>query len=102
MKSFISLFNRPFIFRQTLLPPDSSSDSSSELWLSAIKRSTQPSGRDSGCIRVLSIGTMRFVGFFGTALSDVCREPGVGRDEDEEGGIVGTDWYPPTLNDDPE
>ena len=85
-KSLISLFNRPFIFRHTL--GDASSDSDSELSLSATKRSTQPSGRVSARGCASDNGLILFGGFLGVGLSDPEREGGAGR-EDE---FVGTDW----------
>jgi hypothetical protein len=99
VKSLISLFKRPFIFRHTLGEP--SSDSDSELSLSATKRSTQPEGRGS-CLGCASEeGLILLGGFVGIGLSEPGREGGPGRDDDDE-ECVGTDWYRPDRIDEDE
>ena len=99
VKSLISLFKRPFIFRHTLGEP--SSDSDSELSLSATKRSTQPEGRGS-CLGCASDdGLILFGGFVGIGLSEPGREGGPGREDDDE-EWVGTDWYRPDRIDEDE
>lgn len=89
MKSLISLFNRPFIFRQTFLCEESLSDSSPELSLSATNMSTHPSGRGSSGGRAWSEGFIRLVGLAIGASGPVL-DGGRGRDVDE----VGRAWYP--------
>ena len=89
MKSWISFFSLPFIFRHTFFPGDPPSDSSSELSDSATNKSTQPSGRGSTLVRADSAGLIFLVGLLGVGLSDVKRDGGPGRDAAEE--EVGTD-----------
>lgn len=97
VKSLISLFNRPFIFLQTFFPGELSSLSSSELSLSAINRSTQPSGSGDRwpAFRATSVRVIRLEGFLGIGLSEGVRRGG-GRDDDDD-GIVGRDEYRPDL-----
>lgn len=84
----ISLFKRPFILRHTL--GEFSSDSDSELSLSATKRSTQPSGRGScrGCAS--ERGLIFLGGLVGIGLSEPEREGGPGREDEKE--VFGRDW----------
>jgi len=91
VRSLISLFKRPFIFRQTF-PSSSPASDSSELSLSATKRSTQPSGSGSWWIFELSAATIRLFGFFGGCLSVVpLLEAGWDDEDVDDVGIVGTD-----------
>jgi hypothetical protein len=82
-------------------PGDESESSSSELALSAMYRSTQPSGRGScrETSRAVSDEVIRFEGFLGRGLSELVRDGGPGREVDDD-GIVGRDWYRPDLCDD--
>ena len=90
VKSWISFFSLPLIFRHTFFPGDPpSSDSSSELSDSATNKSTQPSGRGSTLVREDSTGLIFLAGFLGIGLSDVKRDGGPGRDAAEE--EVGTE-----------
>ena len=88
-KSLISLFNRPLTFVHTFVvldtgdPSSSPSPSSSELSLSATKRSTQPSGRGSILTRDCLVGTIFLLGFLGGGGMFCCEDVGrdvVGRD----------------------
>lgn len=88
MKSLISLFKRPFILRQTL--GEFSSDSDSELSLSATKRSTQPAGRGSGRGCASESALIFFGGLVGIGLSDPERDGGRGRDDERD--VFGRDW----------
>ena|SRR5208282_1015648 len=91
VKSWISLFSLPLIFRHTFFPgdPAPSSDSSSELSDSATNKSTHPSGRGSSLVRADSTGLIFLAGFLGISLSEVARDGGPGRVAEEED--VGTD-----------
>ena len=88
VKSLISLFKRPFILRHTL--GEFSSDSDSELSLSATKRSMQPSGRGSGRGCASESALIFFVGFVGIGLSDPEREGRRGRDVERD--VFVRDW----------
>jgi len=80
-KSLISLFNRPLTFLHTFVldtgdPSSSPSPSSSELSLSATKRSTQPSGRGSILTRDCLVGTIFLLGLLGGGGIFCCEDVG--------------------------